>query len=587
MDFETSFDMEQTLRVFETGHDFALQIDDQNKRFLEACELFHDDPEIKDITIDGIAEEQSETFAKLCDLSDESGFVYENLGKIDQEIYRKLVATSDQVVETNEEIELKKNELTSKKTEKEEEILQGTQDIVSNVARLSPKSLEKVKEILRARTAEAYNDEDLKNLQVEIGKLTLQLEMLQADYDVLEDRTTEIDNLISSNVNAWPLPLAVIARSENASSLQAIIDELPVEPELTPRVHERYVKLKSHNIDQPEATIYTALYFSEHAAKTVTVDELIDFLYSQTVIATVSNYHMRTRVTTILGPERGVAVRQILQDEGFLLQYGWRRTLEKNGNGSVKVIDRKRIYRAIALADLANPIDATMDGNDFKDNFEISPEMNTLITAAKNDLKHALETPAVATAPTYPTLPETAITTQQPKMQNTNTGILTAHTTGNYLPKTSQEAPRKSRRSTKVAQTPTPRNFENIEAERTVTWEKEFQKEVGKTIVELEKFSLLITPEGESLGTARRKGAGTRVFSNRMLEKLAEAGLITKDFSKYKSNIASFTVTPDVVVMLKLFSVCSDLAKGNPHQNRAKQIIQEAVTSFFEHRQDK
>jgi hypothetical protein len=571
LDIMTGPNYQENLGVFAASREFTGQIEDQNARFEQVQEIFKGDEEIRDIASDGIAEEQSETFAQLRDLTNENARVFTGLGQFSLDLLREVQVTAEDMTDHVELIELGERELAAKKEEKQAEILKEARAIVDSVAQLAPRALDRVNELLQARISQSISDPEMADLEKQLADLNQYLETLKSDYDALESHSSNVDDMLTEHGAAWPVPLALAHNREKLAVVQAFIDELPVEPELTARSHDRFEDIKSRYVDQPLATLYASLYLTERPNHTVTVDDLINFLYSTEAVESVSRHNMRSRVTTILGPERGTAVRGILNEEGLILQYGWRKYIERVGDGMAKIVSRQRIYRAIPFDALTEDLVAPDQGEGFEDEFETTPN----IRALQNDraiVGLALKNLGLlAPGETVKDIPfitvaldevESDIQAGEELVPILGSALATAKQLGEPEPPKVIEEPCETVHGSEMEQ---------------------YKARIERAIIELAQVGLMESPEGVSLSTARIKN-DTKLWGRmRHFQRLKAAGLIEGNFDDQDASLAYQMVDPVSMVLLKLVS-SSDLVQ-NPHRGAILRHVKKMVATHFEEQQ--
>lgn len=513
------------LPVFETVDELNALIADQNQRFLLAAEVFADEPELLQLTQSSIAEEQQETFTDLTSATEPSAEIYAAIGQLslvsENEASEALTAIAQLEAESEEisqKFEALKKEREAAERYKYDELLQ-------QVEKLAPKAIVKAKEMLDRRLESDIASEELKLVEDSFLQTLYEQEQQRELYDIAKTGADAMQALIDAGGVAWPVPQALI-NAYGGNTAQWIIDELPVEPKLNPSGHDRYIALRERYVDQPDASLYAAMYLMDHSSETVTVDDLASFLYSDEVVERISNHNLRARVTTVLGPIAGEALHKILDADGYVLQYGWRRLFEKNGGNQLKVKSRYRIYRAISLDDLDSlSTEGTEKVDNVVDEFEITPEINQLLSLRSSGLDAEPEdTEAINQADT---------------------------------------------------------------SEKVPSWVKELRKEVGRELSTLEEVGLLADETGVPLKVARRVSPSRIAFTEATLDKLITAGFMRKLKGVNKNNWWSEVVTPTEMVLVSLFNTNQDLlGRNQPRRRRAANVISEAVDNYFEHKRE-
>ncbi len=369
----------------------ALQIADQNARYHEANTLLVDEPEILDIVHFGIAEEQEESFANILAIAPESSLLYKSLGKASLAIDKGLEITDARVNELAPTV--KEQEAALEELLIQQKHRQKTEELLATVKRLAPRSVEAVVELLDSRGIKLVSNQEINDLEDAVIDLMDQEDQASQELEKLKVYSVSLDEKVGQLAVSWELPLALMDQNR---SIFAVLDELPVEPVPIDCPDGEVKKFTERHIDQPKAALYAALCLTEHSGQTVTVDQIARALYSKEVIADLSEHHLRSRVTSTLGPKvRGEALSEILDQEGHILQYGWRRILEQKTNGHTAIVRRHRIYRAIRKDQVGDYSDQnTFETDDYVDNFEPM--------RIYNDSEDSLPEPSVITGTTTP-----------------------------------------------------------------------------------------------------------------------------------------------------------------------------------------
>ncbi len=385
----SGIDVDHARSVLETTDGLNQRLFDQNQRFSDAQAVFKDEPDILALAEEAIAEEQQVTFAALLEMGSSSVKIYASIGSLSvahaQELDKTQAAANAILKESKDRSE--ELELLRKKREESERA--KFDEILSNIERLAPKAIQPVRLLLNERLKGVASNQEIQALEDEIIRLAARIDKQKKRIEELNAQKPVVEMLEAQSQKPWIVPQALVKVLGHNTAQSVLIDELPIEPILTPRAHERLKALRKRHIGQPEASLYTALYLTEYAGKTVTVDELEDFLYGREAS---SHSRPRSRVTTTLGPARN-HVPNILREEGYVLQYGWRCKLEKNGDNVAKIKYRHRIYRAVALDDLSALEVASSTQDELTDDeFEMTDEIAGLLT--KFNSKRNTETQA-------------------------------------------------------------------------------------------------------------------------------------------------------------------------------------------------
>ncbi len=347
----------------------ALQVSDQNARYQEATDILKDEPEILELVQFGIAEEQEETFANILAIAPESGRIFESLGRTCLAIENGLKSADAQASELVSAVKKQEAALEEQHELKQQQAQLKTEELLANVERLAPRAVETVKELLESRGTRPISDQEINDLEDRVLELMDQEDEAKRELEKIKASFCSLDAIVGQLAVSWELPLALMNQDR---SIFAILDELPVDPVLTDHPSRDVRQFTERHVDQPKAALYTAICLSEHSGQTVTVDQIAKALYSPEVIKKLSEYHLRARVTTTLGPKvGGENLRDILDKEGYVLQYGWRRTLEQKPDGHVTVVRRQRIYRAIHKKQVVDFVEMnSFEGEGYIDSFE-------------------------------------------------------------------------------------------------------------------------------------------------------------------------------------------------------------------------
>lgn len=369
--------LENGLPTLSDASDLALQIQDQNARYVEAAEVFKDESEVLELVQFGIAEEQEEAWANMLAVAPESNRVFETLGVLSLSIPKVIDTANTQLEELNESIDEREHSLEEQRAAKTQLAQEKHTTLLAEVERLAPRAVSSVKELLEARDTPLTGDEEIGALEDEILTLMGQEEEMQIELKTIGMQSEAIEEVIGRTALTYELPIALLDQDR---SMFAVIDELPVEPELNDQQRENAREFTERHVDQPEAALYAALCLLDSSGKTVSVDQIVHALYSSEVITTHSDHHMRARVTTTLGPQlKGENIRAILKDEAHILQYGWRRILTQKPDGQTIITRRERIYRAVDEAQLDDLQEGIFEGDGYTDTFEMTPEITALV----------------------------------------------------------------------------------------------------------------------------------------------------------------------------------------------------------------
>jgi|GEM_PF-3439762 len=406
---------EQVDPVFADAHVFVEEGADLHGKLAEAKTELESDPQQLNLAADGIAESEQQLDISLRDFgqSEQTQRVYGAIGHF-------LVVNSANMSRTEERV----NTLNQQSTAKMEEIEAKTIEIremreqqmrlrhtaeLERMRHLSPNAVEDLKRLQASRTPnfnpqlspaiQALEDEQLHILE--------EIEAEQQRQRTFTERQARLDALIEQGGEAWPLPSAHYRRfrpggdpegkdepTKTDDSVQIDLDELPVEPQLSERGSRMLAAMRERHIDAPDASQFIALYLMETAGKAVSVRDLGNFLYTDDMQAEISETNLRARITTLLGPATNI-VGRLLDEEGYVLQYGWRRTLDKKG-GKIKIAKTQRIYRALTKADAdalkPGEYKTENESGTYRDEFVIEKRSETTDSATEAEVAEANKT---------------------------------------------------------------------------------------------------------------------------------------------------------------------------------------------------
>ena len=171
----------------------------------------------------------------------------------------------------------------------------------------------------------------------------------------LRRQMSEIEELYDATSPAWPIPQAldpkdIMALYEATGSNDdwEIVDIIPVTPE--ERIETIGLADKAKRvIENRQLSDFIMFYLRERKDVTVTVEDMIRFCYAADVESDRGgDLNYRSRITSALGPHsHGLKKQEELNDEGLLLQYGWRYAFERTSDDRLVTRRRTRIYRVV------------------------------------------------------------------------------------------------------------------------------------------------------------------------------------------------------------------------------------------------
>lgn len=137
-------------------------------------------------------------------------------------------------------------------------------------------------------------------------------------------------------------------------------------------------------IEQPDASVLIAAYLAQYRDRTVTVDELVEFLYGHCSLDGVKRKAYRSRVTTLMGPQiQGEQIQNLLEPRGLVMKHGWRIVVDMRPQGIIKQVKRHRVYRTESIVE-ANGFQNSFTEYDF--NGIIVDEAGELVSSEQNQL---------------------------------------------------------------------------------------------------------------------------------------------------------------------------------------------------------
>ncbi len=564
--------------------ELAADIGDQNRRFSEIGMVFDDEPEIKELAENGLAEEQFETFSNLRDLMSVNGHYFTELGTM-------VVVSPKETERLKAEFEDK--EVTALAKEEELELLNETKsgeleqkslDIIKNIERLSPKAVDQVKSYLGERSVSLSGDPDIDALENEIISLLETTEALAAEIEECEAREKALEDLTGLG-RSWELPLVLYARSEYLEQMQLVLDEMPVEPKLSTVEHDKFKALTERHIDQPEATRYTALYLTEHPGMTVTVGELASFLYPDKVAALNGERSLRSRVTTLLGPQRlSDSLKEVLLAEGLVLQYGWRKILTLDGSsGRLKVAARHRIYRALPLDQIRETdLHGKLNTDEYSQEFEVTEDIKVLAAVSRHAGLEVSSPRSQGGNEGHILTPKDD--TDNRKSTEANVGAHISVITPSVDTESKSQAINEN--ETDITASSVPLNEQdtagNNGLEKLGDWEKSFKPNITEAIRTLEEWGLLESSDSIKIATAKKMSRSGVFATPTSVNRVRQANL-TPHLKRLKGNqIMEADIYPkDMVLMLLINRQGDILGKRMPHQARAVELIEKALEKYF------
>ncbi len=176
---------------------------------------------------------------------------------------------------------------------------------------------------------------------------------LETRLDQVVSERLALDDVYDVAGAAWPIPQAfetnpdVNKSPEPEGDFELIEDIVPVDLKTQEKARCIHDKV-DRTVDNPQASDYLKRYLIENIGKTVTVDELTQYLYTPEQIKNVDSYHLRSRITSPLGEAHGQPIRENLLSQGLTLQYGWRKRSVWSAETNTWRHNRpKRIYRLV------------------------------------------------------------------------------------------------------------------------------------------------------------------------------------------------------------------------------------------------
>lgn len=573
-EFRPDYTPENVERVLSVADEIVEKINDQNTRHTLVEEEFSDEPEIVALATEGITEEQQESVLELTEFQRDRGDVWEHLGLQSIRNYNAKRSAQQDITESKQLLAQQEQEVEAKRAEYEAQELERTQDIITKIQKLSPRASDSVRKLLESRLAAHLDSSELSELETEQLELLERIDILESRASAAQRDEDELEALLELHEMAWPIPKLVEIDEGDGSVLRFTLDELPVDPKLNKNQREAYSALREHHIDQPEAALYSALYLTEHAGKTVSAEDLGLFLYGgDDGVRRIGEDVVRGRVTTILGPQCGVAVKKILGKEEHILQYGWRRSFEVKQNGETKSSGpRRRIYRAIKLEDIAS---INLESEEYTNGNHDAFVVDAYLQQAKADRHQQLVEAAITAVPLssnveHPTDSQPTVVVDSREVTNL---IEVDITTPELESSVEIQRPARSSRATKKSA-----------AEHATDWRAALSTSVGEVINELEPTGLLDSIDGISVSTARLLSNGGTFATRTALDRMSRAGLYprTPSGQEYKDAI----LTPTHMVIMKLFN-SNRAIFGGKNKDEAMRIVEECVTSYFRHREER
>lgn len=325
-------ELQTALPDFEAANQLADGINDQNVR---SARIFSDleDPDFQYIAQEALQLEQAQTLAQLSEYAQELPYA---------ELSKRYLSVLEQL---------------GRATQKLAAVQHETSEAAIHYDALADRTIELAP--LSEERARGLADEKKQQL---IGSSVLAIEQKISD---LHAEKQGLEDLYEVAGNAWPIPQGPELDDEPGEETTVVLDEIPVEPVLQDG-NVGVEGLLERHVDAPEASQWTVIYLIDQAERVVTVQDLYEFLYSPEVVEQVDEYHLRSRITTMLGPKVGsLDIQEMLADEGFVLQFGWRITKTYGEDDKVTNFARHRIYRAVPEDKFSvQHLERTIIGND-------------------------------------------------------------------------------------------------------------------------------------------------------------------------------------------------------------------------------
>jgi len=374
--------------VFDAAQEFVAEGDILRHNLNRARTTWEEkDSEMQDLTVDGIGEAELQLDMRLREFAQREPVdsVYSAIGHLMVVNSDNLAQTQAKIAELNKQNADKSAEVEAKIAEARKRWEQRLTAELDNVQEISPNAVEDARRLLISRTEAKFNPRILspavQSLEDQQLLLMEAIEEETARLGSFATRSERLDALITRGGAAWPIPSAHHFKSEKGKErVQVELDELPVEPQLTEHGSRLLQAMRERHIDEPDASKYIALYLMENAGKTVSVRDLGNFLYTDEVRAEISETGLRSRITTLLGPAKNI-VGRLLDEEGHVLQYGWRRVLEKSPD-KIKIVGVQRIYRAITMREAQALKPGTLKIEDesgtYRDEFVVVEQAETI-----------------------------------------------------------------------------------------------------------------------------------------------------------------------------------------------------------------
>jgi len=328
---------------FEALNQCASTIGRQNREFIEARKVKH--PRHSALRQNAIAAEQRQHIQALGELSAE--LPYAELALEYEDVAAEFAEVQSQLPGVEDRFDMRK---------------MGVIALADAVVKVMPWAEETAERRVAERLAEisAENRINLEARAAEIGAKLLELgdiyEVAGGPWPVPIAEEVEVpvdERFVVVHLNGNGNGNGRYADSGELVVASEVFEEPTIIDVRTPeeRVRE-FMHLRRY---QPHAKSLMTYYFAENPRRTVTVDELMDFIYSH-VPEDEKTRNLRNSVTTMLGPKiQGKEMKRLMAEEGLLLQYGWQKIMYVNGSPKPK-ISRKRVYRAIPIDEAEGPL---------------------------------------------------------------------------------------------------------------------------------------------------------------------------------------------------------------------------------------
>lgn len=337
---DTLVDIDFSPSFFRIAKEQADTFIDENERHATALvdPVFdgEDGEEFRSLTLDALYEEQSQTFKEVS-ATDQTPY---------EQLDSRIAAVESELTEAQERLE--------NLSDADDERKRRLRMLAEHAIEYSPLSKKSANSLVRNKI-KALERLDRAGLQQRIEELSAEQEQLVESATIADE--------------AWPIPKILYGYSDqephpfvaNAPEIDIlIVDEFPVDVEPIQSADEVMAGLIERHGYTHRASIELAAILIQNSGRTFTPEELGDILYTD-----LSHFEgmdqdeeylcKRVRIHSLLRQGRKGIARNVLAQEGFDVQCGWRYFKDAQDQ-TTNLFRKRRVYRSLPH-DNENPAD--------------------------------------------------------------------------------------------------------------------------------------------------------------------------------------------------------------------------------------